>query len=126
MPKDKAVKLPEYEIDSDDARERDAMGVILPETRPKRPWFESLKDIDLFGIQPGYEIEEKQTFKTWWGACFSMMAILSCLYYAYSKSLFFYDNNLTYFVERIYVENQETGLGNTTRTFEESNVFIEV
>jgi hypothetical protein len=50
MPKDKGVKLPEYEIDSDDARERDAMGVILPETRPKRPWFESLKDIDLFGI----------------------------------------------------------------------------
>lgn len=75
-------------FDSDDAANADVAGPSLPKKRQKPHCCNNLKQIDMYGISPAMMVEGKNKFKSWWGAFFSLLVILSVLSYAGLKVLF--------------------------------------
>lgn len=75
-------------FDSDDAANADLGGPVLPKKRKRPHCCSNLKEIDMYGITPGMMIEGKSKFKSWWGAFFSLLVILSVLSYVGLKVLF--------------------------------------
>ena len=48
-------------------------------------------------------LQGHRTFKTWWGAFFTLLAIGTIGYYAYLKGNFYYYNHSTHFITRLTV-----------------------
>jgi len=98
------VPLAEGEIDSEDERAADFYGKTYPTKRPKRECLEYLKDIDMHGISPTLVAQGQSKFKTWWGASFSLLAIILFLYYFAMKVIFYVHNRTHYYVETLTIE----------------------
>ena len=67
----------------------------MPKKRPKQPCWESLKELDIYGIDPQLVVGGKSKFRSWWGVCFSLLAMLTILFYTLMKVLFFIYNSKT-------------------------------
>jgi len=65
----------------------------------------------MYSISPTMVMEGQQKFKTWWGAFFSLLAILAFGYYAFYKGWYFYYNNSTHLIENKMIQNHQTELG---------------
>lgn len=111
-------------LDSDDERENNIAGKVFKKKRPGRHCCDSVKSIDMYGVQPTLKINGRSKFHTWWGAFFSLLAIGSIGYYAYYKGLFYYFNKETYLVTNLILQNQETELGRKVQTLMENKVDV--
>jgi len=74
-------------FDSDDAANADVAGPDLPKKRAKPHCCGNLKQIDMYGVSPTMMVEGQEKFKSWWGAFFSLLVILSVLFYMGLKGI---------------------------------------
>jgi hypothetical protein len=89
--------------DSDEAAAAAVAGPHAPKQRYKDHCCEIFKQIDMYGITPGLVVQGHRTFKTWWGAFFTLLALAAIGYYAVLKGNFYYFNHSTHFVTRLTV-----------------------
>ena len=78
--------------DSDDALEAGLIRKEIPKTRPREGCCFKMKQLDIYGVEPGMVIEGRPKFKSCWGVFFSIFTILSVLYYLGMKMIFLYVN----------------------------------
>ena len=89
--------------DSDEPVAAAVSGPHVPKQRYKDHCCEIFKQVDMYGITPGLVVQGHRTFKTWWGAFFSLLAIAAIGYYAVLKGNFYYFNHSTHLVTRLTV-----------------------
>ena len=89
--------------DSDEPVAAAVSGPHVPKQRYKDHCCAIFKQVDMYGITPGLVVQGHRTFKTWWGAFFSLLAIAAIGYYAVLKGNFYYFNHSTHLVTRLTV-----------------------
>ena len=98
-------------FDSDDEAAADIAGPVLPKKRSRPHWCNKLKQIDMYGITPAMMIQGKAKFKSWWGAFFSLLVILSVLSYAGMKIIFMLYNQTSNIQSRSIFNGPNSELG---------------
>ena len=78
--------------DSDDAAEVALVEKVYPRERPREGCCTKMKQIDMYGIEPGMVIKGRPKFKSCWGAFFSILTVVAVLYYLGMKMIFLYTN----------------------------------
>lgn len=81
------------DADSDDAAATAVAGPPIPKQRYREHCCAIFKQIDIYGITPGLVVQGHRTFKTWWGAFFTLLAVGAIGYYAALKGMFYYYNH---------------------------------
>lgn len=114
------------DLDSDDLAELNLADPVYETTRPKPHCCQSLKEIDLYGVTPAMVIESKKKFKTWWGACFSLMAYLVFCYYIGMKGLFMVFNQTTHYVNKYVHHDEDSEHASQIWDFETGQINLEL
>jgi hypothetical protein len=95
--------VPPRAADGDSDEAAAVSGPHVPKQRYKDHCCAIFKQVDMYGITPGLVVQGHRTFKTWWGAFFSLLAIAAIGYYAVLKGNFYYFNHSSHFVTRLTV-----------------------
>ena len=79
----------------------------------------------MYGVGPAMMIEGKSKFKSWWGAFFSLLVILSVLSYSGLKILFTLYNQASNLQQRTLFNGAGSELGEAVLRLNESHVSVD-